>query len=181
MARPIVTFSSLREAEDNRQGRSIDEVAFQLDEQTSLVNADDVKVITRPGVHGFELVNPELLDCKSRTKTSLEKAYRRMFKACMERCDNDLLTVEARIASLKRSLAIPNEDIPHMGPPANERNQVIQQVMYLPSLETKLSRQDLSAHAEGYEAFVSCNRAAKGRGAYNCHLDVSNIVGFAHC
>jgi len=120
MARPIVTFSSLREAEDNRQGRSIDEVAFQLDEQTSLVNADDVKVITRPGVHGFELVNPELLDCKSRTKTSLEKAYRRMFKACMERCDNELLTVEAHIGSLKRSLAIPNEDIPHMGPASSE-------------------------------------------------------------
>lgn len=36
--------------------------------------------------------------------------------------------------------------------------------------ETKLSRQDLSADvimAEGYEAFVSCNRSAKGRGAYS--------------
>jgi len=33
-----------------------------------------------------------------------------------------------------------------------------------------LSRQDLSADvimAEGYEAFVSCNRSAKGRGAYS--------------
>lgn len=67
-----------------------------------------------------------------------------MFKACMEQCDNELLTVEAHIASLKRSLAhiatlkrslaIPNEDIPQMGPPANERNQGIQQVMYLPSM-----------------------------------------------
>ncbi|OEL34424.1 DNA-(apurinic or apyrimidinic site) lyase 2 [Dichanthelium oligosanthes] len=36
--------------------------------------------------------------------------------------------------------------------------------------ETKLSRQDLSADiimAEGYEAFVSCNRSSKGRGAYS--------------
>ncbi|KAF8701008.1 hypothetical protein HU200_033900 [Digitaria exilis] len=36
--------------------------------------------------------------------------------------------------------------------------------------ETKLSRQDLSADvimAEGYEAFVSCNRSTKGRGAYS--------------
>ncbi|XP_062194373.1 DNA-(apurinic or apyrimidinic site) endonuclease 2-like [Phragmites australis] len=36
--------------------------------------------------------------------------------------------------------------------------------------ETKLSRQDLSADvimAEGYEAFVSCNRTWKGRGAYS--------------
>jgi len=80
MARPIVTFSSLREAEDNRQGRSIDEVAFQLDEQTSLVNADDVKVITRPGVHGFELVNPELLDWKSRTK----QVWRRPTSVCLK-------------------------------------------------------------------------------------------------
>eukprot|EP00267_Zea_mays_P025583 XP_008652999.1 DNA-(apurinic or apyrimidinic site) lyase 2 isoform X2 [Zea mays] len=36
--------------------------------------------------------------------------------------------------------------------------------------ETKLSRQDLSADvimADGYEAFVSCNRSSKGRGAYS--------------
>ncbi|KAL6655160.1 hypothetical protein ACP70R_005986 [Stipagrostis hirtigluma subsp. patula] len=36
--------------------------------------------------------------------------------------------------------------------------------------ETKLSRQDLSGDvimAEGYEAFVSCNRSSKGRGAYS--------------
>ncbi|XP_062199593.1 DNA-(apurinic or apyrimidinic site) endonuclease 2-like isoform X2 [Phragmites australis] len=36
--------------------------------------------------------------------------------------------------------------------------------------ETKLSRQDLSADvimAEGYEAFVSCNRSSKGRGSYS--------------
>ncbi|KAG8050425.1 hypothetical protein GUJ93_ZPchr0009g1040 [Zizania palustris] len=36
--------------------------------------------------------------------------------------------------------------------------------------ETKLSRQDLSGDvimAEGYEAFISCNRSSKGRGAYS--------------
>ncbi|TVU10186.1 hypothetical protein EJB05_43697, partial [Eragrostis curvula] len=36
--------------------------------------------------------------------------------------------------------------------------------------ETKLSRQDLSGDvimAEGYEAFVSCNRSSKGRGSYS--------------
>uniref|UniRef100_A0A0D9XG28 DNA-(apurinic or apyrimidinic site) endonuclease 2 n=1 Tax=Leersia perrieri TaxID=77586 RepID=A0A0D9XG28_9ORYZ len=36
--------------------------------------------------------------------------------------------------------------------------------------ETKLSRQDLSGDvimAEGYEAFISCNRSTKGRGAYS--------------
>ena len=120
MARPIVTFSSLLEAEDNRQGRSIDEVAFQVDEQTSLVNAAEIQNITRPGVHGFELVNPELLYCKIRAHASLMEAYERMFKACMEQCDNELLTVEAHIGSLKRSLAIPNEDIPHMGPASSE-------------------------------------------------------------
>jgi hypothetical protein len=39
--------------------------------------------------------------------------------------------------------------------------------------ETKLSRQDLSGDvimAEGYEAFVSCNRSSKGRGAYSGKL-----------
>jgi len=80
IARPIVTFSSLLEAEDNRQGRSIDEVAFQVDEQTSLVNAAEIQNITRPGVHGFELVNPELLDWKSRTK----QVWRRPTSVCLK-------------------------------------------------------------------------------------------------
>jgi hypothetical protein len=60
------------------------------------------------------VVNPELLDCKNRTKMSLEEAYEQMFEACMAQCNEELLTVEAHIASLKRSLAIPKDQIPHI-------------------------------------------------------------------
>ncbi|XP_025801663.1 uncharacterized protein LOC112881191 [Panicum hallii] len=123
------------EAKDTRQGRSINELAFQADEQTSLVNAAKIKNITCAGLHGFEVVNPELLDCKNRTKMSLEEAYEQMFEACMAQCNEELLTVEAHIASLKRSLAIPKDQIPHMGPAVNEI--VLLQVLFEPNLSTK--------------------------------------------
>ncbi|RLN36380.1 hypothetical protein C2845_PM03G04510 [Panicum miliaceum] len=112
MARPVVTFSSILEAENSRLGRTIDQVEFRVDQRTSLVDAAQVKDITRAGVQGFELVNPELLDCKCRTKTKLEEAFERMLEASKVQCNAELVILEDHITSLKRSINTP-EDSTH--------------------------------------------------------------------
>jgi hypothetical protein len=106
------------------------QVQFCLHEQTSLKEATEIKVITRPGRHGFKLVNPELLNCKFKAKVKLDVCYKTMFNACMVQCDQELLPLEARIAQLKNLILSTDDQIPHRGPEVDQRNRGVQLMLY---------------------------------------------------
>lgn len=131
---PNLVFGDLAEVETLRAGRGIYEVVFELNAQTSLRHAEEVDNITRPGLRGFRLMNPELLHCKKRTKMELEKAYRRMRDQCLAQCDQEISTLDMQIAFVKQMIAVPNVMLPHVGPPAEQRNQGVQRSMQLPAV-----------------------------------------------
>ena len=95
----------------------VNNVRFQLDEQAPLQDAANMKVKTRPGKHGFVLVNPELLECKYRAKMALETSFNRMLDTSMERIDQELQPIEAGIATLKVLVRYNDHQIPQNGPP----------------------------------------------------------------
>ena len=128
---PTETFRSLTHANQLRNNRGVGQVQFLLDEETPLVDAAIIKTRTRPGLLGFRMLNPELMDCKHRTKVELEEAYNEMFQDCMHRCDHELVTVDASIAELRRLINLPDGEIPHNGPPIGQRNQGLREVIYL--------------------------------------------------
>ena len=129
----IETISSLAEANDVLRNRVIDQVEgyqlvqFHLDERSSLLDAAEIKTRTRPGRVGFRLLNPELLDCKNKTKIEVEKAYKRLFNQCMLQCEQELVPLEAAIAELKRRLLLPDNEIADVGPDVMHRNRGVQQ------------------------------------------------------
>lgn len=136
----IETISSLAEANDVLRNRGIDQVEgyqlvqFHLDERSSLLDAAEIKTRTRPGRVGFRLLNPELLDCKNKTKIEVEKAYKRLFNQCMLQCEQELVPLEAAIAELKRRLLLPDNEIADVGPDVMHRNRGVQQVPALSRL-----------------------------------------------
>ena len=73
MAQTVVTVSSLVDAKTNRGNRDTNAVAFQVDARISLREAVQMKDNTRARLLGYRVMNPELLDYKSRTKTTLER------------------------------------------------------------------------------------------------------------
>jgi hypothetical protein len=79
-------------------------------------------------------MNPELLHCKKRTKMELERAYRRMRDQCLAQCDQEISTLDMQIAFVKQMIAVPNVMLPHVGPPAEQRNQGVQRSMQLPAV-----------------------------------------------
>lgn len=108
-------------------------VRFQLDERASLEDAADISVRTRPGRHGFILVNPELLDCKSIAKRALERSFNTMLDEALERIDQEMLGVDASIAALKILVLKNDNEMDQLGPngpPLLERNRGVQQVIY---------------------------------------------------
>ncbi|CAL5068783.1 unnamed protein product [Urochloa decumbens] len=132
----IRTVSSLADVNNALQEMNINaidqagQVQFRLHEQTSLQEAAKIKMNTQPGKHGFNVVNPELLDCKYRVKVALEESYNTMFDACMRQCDDELLPVEASIAELKALELSTDQQIPHIGPDVFHRNRGVQQMLY---------------------------------------------------
>lgn len=132
----IRTVSSLDEVNDALQEMGITvidqapQVQFRLHEQASLTEATKMRTRTRPGRHGFRLVNPELLDCKVNAKVVLEECCKTLLKASMVQCDNELLPLEARIAQLKELFLSTDDQIPHIGPEVHERNRGVQQMLY---------------------------------------------------
>ncbi|XBJ13309.1 hypothetical protein VPH35_017682 [Triticum aestivum] len=131
--------SSLADVDAALQGLQITQmnqagqVQFQLHEEAPLEEAAKIGERTRPGRHGFILVNPELLECKTKTKGVLERSFKNMLAATLQRTDKEMLEVDASISVLK-VLVLKNDDEmdqlgPH-GPPLNERNRGVQQVIY---------------------------------------------------
>lgn len=105
-------------------------VRFQLDERAPLQEAAKINVKTHPGRHGFILVNPELLKCKSSAKTALETSFNTMLDASLERIDQELQGVEASIAALRVLVLYNDNQMAHNGPPLLERNQGVQHAIY---------------------------------------------------
>lgn len=136
MAQPPETlvFHNLTEAETLRAGRNIHQVRFQLGAQTPLNRAEEIDTCTFPEVDGFPFPNKELLDCKKRAKCALRHEYDRMRATCLEACDVEIRDLDFRIIILKQLIAIPNNMLPHAGPPLNQRNQGAQHVLRLPPL-----------------------------------------------
>ncbi|CAL4949127.1 unnamed protein product [Urochloa decumbens] len=129
---PVLVFSSMENAETLREGRGVGQVLLEVDRKTSLINAVDIKDHTRAGVLGFQVLNPELLDLKSRTKTNLEKAFTLMMDDWLKDIDQGMNATNTSIGILTRKLDNPLDDIPPIGPPLDERNRGIPQVLYLP-------------------------------------------------
>ena len=85
MAQTVVTVLSLVDAKTNRGNRDTNAVAFQVDARISLRDAvqmkDNIRARllvqmkdnTRARLLGYRVMNPELLNYKSRTKTTLER------------------------------------------------------------------------------------------------------------
>ncbi|KAM3336545.1 hypothetical protein ACQJBY_030512 [Aegilops geniculata] len=105
-------------------------VRFQLDEQPRLQEAAKINVKTHPGRHGFILVNPELLKCKSSAKTALETSFNTMLDASLERIDQELQGVEASIAALEVLVLCDDNQMAHNGASLPERNRGVQHAIY---------------------------------------------------
>lgn len=130
----IAVISSLEDAEGITAGRDIDQVSLQINIDTPLKDAADIKCKTRAGTLGFPVVNPELLDCKCVAKNELEKKFDLMLKQWMRYCENEMNAVDLLIATVKQNLAIPADNVPPHGPPLAERIRGIHQCIYLESL-----------------------------------------------
>ncbi|CAL4949180.1 unnamed protein product [Urochloa decumbens] len=101
MAEPqrVVTISSVAEAKQVTKNRAIDEVALLVDAKTPLSSADGIKVPAR-----------------------LHEAFEAMLRAWMKECEQEISRVDLLISTVKEKLAIPDASLPHLGPPANQRN-----------------------------------------------------------
>ncbi|VAH24038.1 unnamed protein product [Triticum turgidum subsp. durum] len=136
MAQVVRIVSSLADVDAALQDLGITEVnqanqvRFQLDERAPLQDAAEIGVRTRPGRHGFILVNPELLECKSKTKRALERSFNIMINEALERIDQEMLGVDASISELKVLVLKNDNQMPHNGPPLVERNRGVQHVIY---------------------------------------------------
>uniref|UniRef100_A0A453GWN4 Uncharacterized protein n=1 Tax=Aegilops tauschii subsp. strangulata TaxID=200361 RepID=A0A453GWN4_AEGTS len=105
-------------------------VRFQLDQQAPLPKAAKINVKTHPGRHGFILVNPELLKCKSSAKTALETSFNTMLDASLERIDQELHGVEASIVALEVLVLYDDNQMAHNGPSLPERNRGVEHAIY---------------------------------------------------
>ncbi|OEL16800.1 hypothetical protein BAE44_0022183 [Dichanthelium oligosanthes] len=130
----VVTMSSLAQAEQVTENRLVNEVAPHIHAETSLKDANGIKVSTRPGVQGFRVMNPELLDCKFAAKIKLAEAFTAMLEGWMEECYREINHVDLLIATVRKKIAIPDASLPHRGPPETERNQGIYQC-FLPAAQ----------------------------------------------
>ncbi|KAF7040798.1 LOW QUALITY PROTEIN: hypothetical protein CFC21_050674 [Triticum aestivum] len=104
-------------------------VRFQLDEQAPLQEEAKINVKTHPRRHGFILVNPELLKCKSSAKTALETSFNTMLDASLERIDQELQGVEASIVALEVLVLYDDNQMAHNGP-SLERNRGVEHAIY---------------------------------------------------
>ncbi|XP_037444891.1 uncharacterized protein LOC119314244 [Triticum dicoccoides] len=139
MAQVVRVVSSLADVDDALQDLDItntyeaDQVRFQLDERAPLQDAAAISLRTHPGRHGFILVNPELLKCKSKTKGTLEESFNNMLDASLERMNQEMEGVEASIAFLKVLVLYDDKQMAQMapnGPPLLERNRGVQHAIY---------------------------------------------------
>jgi len=136
MANNTRTVSSLDEVNVVLQEMGIntiagaDQVEFRLHEQTSLQNAMNLKAKVRPGRRGFKLLNPELLECKFKAMLKVQESFETMLETCMAECDLQMLPLEVQIAHLNQLLLSTDAQIPHVGPPREERNRGVQQNIY---------------------------------------------------
>ncbi|KQJ83626.1 hypothetical protein BRADI_5g15880v3 [Brachypodium distachyon] len=147
----IAVISSLEDAEGITAGRDIDQVSLQINIDTPLKDAADIKCKTRAGTLGFPVVNPELLDCKCVAKNELEKKFDLMLKQWMRYCENEMNAVDLLIATVKQNLAIPADNVPPHGPPLAERIRGIHQCIYLESLCGPHPSYDYGAPPPGFQ------------------------------
>jgi len=132
----IRVVSSLNDVATELQNLQITDIArandvqFQLDEETPLQDAAEMKMKIRPGKHEFILVNPELLECKYRAKVELETSFNSMLDASMEQIDQELQPIEEGIAALRVLVRYNDHQIPQNGPPLDQRNRGVQHVIY---------------------------------------------------
>ena len=132
----IRVVSSLNDVATELQNLQITDIArandvqFQLDEETPLQDAAEMKMKIRPGKHEFILVNPELLECKYRAKVELETSFNSMLDASMEQIDQELQPIEEGIATLRVLVRYNDHQIPQNGPPLDQRNRGVQHVIY---------------------------------------------------
>jgi len=153
MANNTRTVSSLDEVNVVLQEMGINAIAkanqveFRLHEQTSLQNAMNLKAKdrpgrcgfkllnpelakVRPGRCGFKLLNPELLECKYKAMLKVQETFNTMLQTCMAECDLQMHPLEVQIVNLNQLLLSTDAQIPHVGPPREERNRGVQQNIY---------------------------------------------------
>jgi len=136
MANNTRTVSSLDEVNVVLQEMGINAIAkanqveFRLHEQTSLQNAMNLKAKVRPGRRGFKLLNPELLECKYKAMFKVQETFNTMLQTCMAECDLQMHPLEVQIVNLNQLLLSTDAQIPHVGPPREERNRGVQQNIY---------------------------------------------------
>ncbi|XBI40257.1 hypothetical protein VPH35_124871 [Triticum aestivum] len=138
-AAPVTVVSRLADVDAALEGLQITEmnqhnqVRFQLDERAPLQEAAMIGERTRPGRLGFILVNPELLECKTKTKGALEREFKNMLAEALQRIDQEMLEVDASTSVLKVRVLKTDAEVdllgPH-GPPLDERNAGVQHVIY---------------------------------------------------
>lgn len=128
---PIELFNSLENATALRNNRGVGQLQFRLAPDTPLEAATLLKTRTTPGLTGFQLVNPELMDCKNRTKIGFKLAYKRMYRQSMVDFNRQLRDLNAHITELERLIGMLLDQIPNQGPPITQRNRGLQEVIYL--------------------------------------------------